>query len=191
MITRFCSIIVLLVVGFQMFARGQNQEPNADFGTAGSVPVPARSGIAGLDAEPGGQANEEPPQIPALLGGQGTSLALTTEMERSNYLTFGMNVSTGYDDNALLTPSGQVGNTTFSVFPNIDMARSTSRMRWSFGYGTGLTVNQRLSNNNQGSHNLSFDSVFRLSPHVNLRATENFSLIAGNFGASVVWESGE
>jgi hypothetical protein len=105
-------------------------------------------------------------------------------MERSNYLRGGLNVGAAYDDNAFLGSDGQVGSTTFSVFPNIAIDQSTSRMRWSLGYGAGLTVNQRLSNRNQGSHNLNFDSEFRLSPHVNLRAAEDFSLTTGMFGAS-------
>jgi hypothetical protein len=121
------------------------------------------------------------PPIPAILGGAGNSLAFTSEMERSNYLRGGINVGAAYDDNALLTSTGQVTNTTYSVFPNIAIEQSTSRMRWSLGYSAGLTVNQRLSNRNHGSHDLRFDSTFRLSPHVNLRVAEDFSLIAGVF----------
>ena len=179
--------VVLVLVGLQMLAAGQNQpsqEPAPDSTTTRSAPAPALTGIVGIDTEPAGQTSEELPQIPGLLGGQGTSLSLPGEMERSNYLNIGVNVSAGYDDNALLTPSQQVGNTTFSVYPNIGIAQSTPRTRWSLAYGAGLTVNQRLSNNNQGSHYLTFDSVFRLSPHVSLRAAENFSLVAGIFGAS-------
>jgi hypothetical protein len=54
-------------------------------------------------------------------------------------------------------------------------------MRWKLGYAAGLTVNQRLSNRNQGSHDLSLDSQFRLSQHVNLRVAEEFSLTTGFF----------
>jgi hypothetical protein len=57
-------------------------------------------------------------------------------------------------------------------------------MLWSLGYFGGLTVNERLSNRNQGSHDLSFDSEFRLSPHVNFRAAENFFVTSGLFGTN-------
>jgi hypothetical protein len=67
-------------------------------------------------------------------------------------------------------------------------------MRWSLGYAGGLTINQSLPNQNQDSQNLTFDSQFRLSPHVNLRVAENFSLTTGFFdagnGAEVVAGSG-
>jgi hypothetical protein len=157
-----------------------NVQPNTSI--ARSAPAPALSGLADMNAVT--DETEDIPRIPALLGGPGTSLAFRTEMERSNYLRAGMNVGAAYDDNALLGSGAQVGNTTFSVFPNVAIDQSTSRMRWSLGYGGGLTVNQRLSNRNQGSHNLNFDSEFRLSPHVNLRAAENFSATSGMFAAS-------
>ena len=48
-------------------------------------------------------------------------------------------------------------------------------MHWTLGYAGGLTVNQK-SRPEPGSHNLNFDSQFRLSPHVNLRVAENFSM---------------
>ena len=54
-------------------------------------------------------------------------------------------------------------------------------MRWTLGYAGGLTVNQKFTNQNQGSHNLNFDSQYRLSPHLNLRVAETFSLTTGFF----------
>jgi hypothetical protein len=181
-------MLVLILIGLQTLALGQNPATqSSDHGSgsaARSVPAGAVSGIAGVDPQSEDQRGEDLPQIPSLLGGRGSSLALRSEMERSNYLRGGVNVGAGYDDNALLAPGGEVGNTTFSVFPNIAIQQSTSRMRWSLGYGAGLTVNQRLSNRNQGSHDLNFDSEFRLSPHVSLRAAEDFSLTAGIFGAA-------
>ena len=134
------------------------------------------------------------PQIPAFLGGKGISLAFLSELERSNYLRGGVNVSAAYNDNPLLASSGLVGNTSVSIFPNISIDQSSSRMRWTLGYAGGLTVNQRFTNQNQGSHNLNFESDYRLSPHVNLRIAENFSMTTGFFdtgnGTDVVAGSG-
>jgi hypothetical protein len=186
------GIVVMLafVLGMETFAQGQDtpgqdtptqQTPDQGSGTMRNVPAAPVSGIVGL-GEDASETASDLPTIPAMLGGKGTSLALPSELERSNYLRGGVNFSAGYNDNALLLPSEQIGNTTFSVFPNIAIAQSTSRMRWSLGYAGGLTVNQRLSNQDSGSHNLMFDSLFRLSPHVNLHASENFSLVSGLFG---------
>jgi hypothetical protein len=102
-------------------------------------------------------------------------------MARSNYLRLGLNVGAAYEDNPLLLSSGAVGNTSGSVFPNVSIEQTTSRARWSAGYAGGLTVNQRLTSRNQGSHNLNFDSQFRMSPHVNLRVAETFSVTTGVF----------
>jgi hypothetical protein len=184
---RRCSILVLVLIGLPILAVGQNppaQNTGDGSNAPRSVPVGALSGIVGVDTQSGDESSEDLPQIPAMLGGRGSSLAFRSEMERSNYLRGGINVGAGYDDNAFLGSGGKVGSTSFSVFPSIAIDQSTSRMRWSLGYRGGLTVNQRLSNQNQGSHNLNFDSEFRLSPHVNLRAAENFSLTAGMFGAN-------
>ncbi len=98
-----------------------------------------------------------------------------------------------YDSNPLLLSSGE-SNTSESIFPNIKIEESSPRMRWTLGYAGGLTVNQKITNQDQGSHNLNFDSQYRLSPHVNLRVAENFSMTTGFFdagnGAEVVAGSG-
>ena len=69
-----------------------------------------------------------------------------------------------YDDNPLLLSSGVASNTSETIFPNIRIEESTSRIRWSLGYAGGLTVNQKITNQNQGSQNLIFDSQYRREP---------------------------
>jgi hypothetical protein len=90
-------------------------------------------------------------------------------------------VGASYDDNPLLVATGARSNTGYSVFPNLTMEQSWPRMRWSLAYAGGLTVNQDLTSRNQGSHDLNFDSQFRLSPHVNLRIAEDFAVTTGFF----------
>jgi hypothetical protein len=146
------------------------------------APATALSGLAGIQTDVGVEDTfDDLPQIPALLGGKRMTLAFLTEMARSNYLRLGLNVGAAYEDNPLLLSSGAVGNTSGSVFPNVSIEQTTSRARWSAGYAGGLTVNQRLTSRNQGSHNLNFDSQFRMSPHVNLRVAETFSVTTGVF----------
>jgi hypothetical protein len=148
-----------------------------------TAPAAPLSAIAGMELYGGGaeDTNNDLPHIPALLGGRGTTLAFLSEMERSNYVRAGLNVSTTYDDNPLLASSGQVGDASVSIFPSIRIEESTTRMRWTLGYAGGWTVNQKLANENQGSQNLNFDSQYRLTPHVNLRVAETFSLTTGLF----------
>ena len=81
----------------------------------------------------------------------------------------------------LLLSGGATSNTSETIFPNVRIDESSSRIRWDLAYAGGLTINQKLTAQNQGSHNLTFDSQYRLSPHVNLRIAENFSLTTGFF----------
>ena len=181
-----------MVAGLQVLSAGQNpppqnppaQSPGDDDASARTAPAAALSAIAGMQTEGGTEdTSSDLPQIPGLLGGIGISPAFLSEMERSNYLRGGVNVGAAYDDNPLLLSIGQSSNTSESIFPNIKIDQRSSRMRWTLGYAGGLTVNQRFTNQNQGSHNLNFDSQYRLSPHVNLRVAEDFSLTTGFFDA--------
>jgi hypothetical protein len=152
---------------------------------AKSVPVAPVTGVTAWN--PGETAEDtslDLPQLPTLLGGRETSLAFTSELERSNYLRGGVNVGAAYDDNALLAPSAPLSNTSFSVFPNLDLELTRPRMRWDLGYAGGLTVNEELASRDQGSQDVSLDSLFRLTPHVSLRLAEHFSLTTGVFDAA-------
>jgi len=159
---------------------------SADSGVVRTAPAAALQGIAGMAGEgaEGEDLSLELPRIPSLLGGRGTSLAFPAEMERSNFLRGSVNVGAAYDDNPLLL-SHPESTTSESVFPNIAIEESTSRTRWTLGYAGGLTVNQKFTSEDEGSHNVNFDSLFRLSPHVNLRVAENFSMTTGAFDSGV------
>jgi len=187
---RRCLILGWMVAGLQVLATGQNPPPqnapvqnSGDDGTR-TAPAAALSAIAGMQPEGGTEdASSGLPQIPALLGGAGISSAFISELERSNYLRGGVNVGAVYDSNPLLAQSGAESNTSETIFPNIMIDKTSSRMRWTLGYAGGLTVNQKFTNQNQGSHKLNFDSQYRLSPHVNLRVAESFYLTTGLFDA--------
>ena len=174
-------ILGLVLAGLLMVAEAQNppaQTPDA----SRSTPAPALSGVMGIDPQvPEEDTSSSLPQIPALLGGKGTSLAFQSELGRSNYLRGGLSVGASYDDNPLLVTTGAESNTGYSVFPSMAMEQSWPRIRWMLAYAGGLTVNQNLTNRNQGSHDLNFDSQFRLSPHVNLRVAEDFAVTTGFF----------
>ena len=198
---RRCLILVWMVAALQILSMGQDQpsqnpttQSSSDDGTVRTAPAAALSAICRDGNRRRHETSSDLPQIPAMLGGQGTSAAFLSELERSNYLRGGINVSATYDDNPLLLSSGVVSNTSETIFPSIRIEESSSRMRWTLGYAGGLTVNQKITSENQGSHNLIFDSQYRLSPHVNLRVAENFSMTTGFFdagnGAEVVAGAG-
>ena len=193
-----------MVAALQALSMAQDQPQNPQgstsqaFSNDGSVrtaPAPALSAVAGMQGESGTEdTNSDLPPIPSLLGGPGISTAFQSELQRSNYLRGGINVSALYDDNPLLLSTGVESNTSETIFPSISIDESTPRTRWTLGYAGGLTVNQKITSQNEGSQNLNFNSQFRLSPHVNLRVAEVFSLTTGFFdatdGAEVVSGSG-
>jgi hypothetical protein len=182
-------ILVGMVAGLQIIAAGQSSSPqnmpsqapgNDDTGTR-TAPAGALSALAGMQPEGAEDTSSNLPQIPSFLGGTGISSAFLPELERSNYLRGGVNVGAAYDDNPQLVSDGATSNTSVSIFPNISIEESSSRIRWKLGYAGGLTINQSLTNENQDSQNLNFDSQYRLSPHVNLRVAESFSSTTGFF----------
>jgi hypothetical protein len=201
---RRCWILVWAVATLQVLGMAQDQpqipqssttQNSSDDGSVRTAPAPALSAIAGMQEESGTEdTSGDLPPIPSLLGGPGISTAFQSELQRSNYLRGGINVSATYDDNPLLSSNGGESNTSETIFPSISIDESTPRMHWTLGYAGGLTVNQNITSQNEGSHNLNFSSQFRLSPHVNLRVAENFSMTAGFFdavnGAEVVSGSG-
>src|SRR5713101_4374444 len=179
-----------MAAGLQVLSAGQIPTPQSppaqssggDDANARTAPAAPISGLAAMQVEDSGEdASTDVPPIPAVLGGRGTSSAFLSELKRSNFLRGGVNVGATYDDNPQLTSPSQGSNTSESIFPNISIDESSSRMRWTLGYAGGLTVNQKFTSQNQGSHNLNFDSQFRLSPHVSLRVAENFSVTTGLF----------
>ncbi len=189
-----------VAAGLQVIALGQNPTTTAQpdqapvDNSSRTAPAAPLSGIAGMQGEgDAADTSSELPQIPALLGGTGISSAFVSEMERSNFLRGGINVGSAYDSNAQLSSPAE-SNTSVSIFPNIRLEQSTSRMRYTLGYAGGLTINENLPTQNQQAQNVNFDSQFRLSPHVNLRIAENFSYTTGLFdagsGAGVVTGSG-
>jgi hypothetical protein len=178
-------ILGWMVAGLQLFSAGQNPAPqnpaqDSSADSARTAPAAALSAMAGMQGEDdAADTSSDLPNIPALLGGAGISSAFLPELEKSNYLRGGVNVGAVYDSNPLLLPSGTESNTSESIFPNIRIEESSSRMRWTLGYAGGLTVNQKITTQDEGSHSLNFDSQYRLSPHVNLRVAENFSMTTG------------
>jgi hypothetical protein len=107
------------------------------------------------------------------------SLAFSSELEHSNYLSGGVSVGMTFDDNALNTTSDRMSNFALSVLPFIALEQSRSRLRWKFNYAGGFTFNQRLSARNQGSHDLGFEGEYRLSPHVSLLLRDHFLMTTG------------
>ena len=185
---------VVMIVGWSVFSCAQVQQPapvdDSGSGTEShTAPAPALTGgylvPEGQDEDAnGGSWSTQRPLVPAVVGGYGPSLAIGEEMERSNYIRGGLTVQGAYDDNPYASSgsSNSSSNYSISIFPQIALDQSRSRVRWLLNYAGGFTFNQKLTQQNQTSQNFGFDLQYRLSPHVNARVTEAVSLTTGLFG---------
>jgi len=130
-----------------------------------------------------GQSDEEssvagPAQMPLL---KPNSLALTSELERSNYVRAGVSAGMTFDDNALNTSTDHASNLADSFAGHIALSQTLSRLRWDLSYGGGVIVNQNIPVGTQPAHDLSFSAQYRLSPHVSLVLNDEFSRTTGLF----------
>ena len=129
-------------------------------------------------AEPAMVDDQRAP-VPALLSGDASSLAFTSELERSNYLRGGITVGATYDDNATNTVTNPVGAFSYSVLPNISLDQTRSRMHWTMSYAAGFVANQHVPDRNQASHDFNGSLDLRLSPHVDLHLDDAFVKTTG------------
>jgi len=160
---------------------GQNDTASPDQRVA---PAPALAG--GLLSEGGGSSRDgatHGPVVPAIVGGYGSSLAFTTEMQRSNYIRGGASVQNAFTNNSFLTPTGAGTNDTLSVFPHIALDQSRPRVHWLLSYAGGYSYNSNLRPQNFTSQDLDFDLQYRLSPHTTARVSELVSYTSGVFVA--------
>jgi len=123
---------------------------------------------------------------PLPVNGVQMPFALLSESSRSNFIRGDIQLGSGYDDNALVTPNNHVSNVSFLVLPRIEVRQNRERLSLDFVYSPGLTINQHLSERNQTAQSLDFTMNYRLSPHVGLQLRDNFAmtnnLFSGLFG---------
>jgi len=150
----------------------QNQSPDQ---AAAQNPNEETNAEAGNTAASG----ESRAPVPLPLNIDAGSLEFSQELEHTNYLRGGVNVGATYDDNLLSANGPRIGGYSYSVMPDIAIDLSRPRAVMILDYSGGYEVNQRFSASNSASHNAGADLRFRLSPHVNLRLTDRFSLTTG------------
>ena len=91
-------------------------------------------------------------------------LTFSSDGSRSNFLSGGIQLGSGYNDNALVTPSNHISNVSVLVLPRIEIRQNRERWNLDFAYSPGITINQNLSEQNQFAHSLSFAMNYRLEP---------------------------
>ena len=159
-ILRKVGLGIVLATGVPLWAQGNGASDPA----ASAVPDAASNSATGDDRM----------QVPAPISGAAYPTTYTAE-EKSNYLHGGFIFTTAYSDNVLVGASGQpLSDVSYSVFPNIALDQTTSRLHWVLSYAPGFTFYQRDSGQNQQNQNLSGNFRYRLSPHVTLSLQDSF-----------------
>jgi hypothetical protein len=157
----------------------QSQNPGTDSGQGSSD--------EGLAAASG----ESRAPVPLPLSVDVSTLQYSPEQAQHNFLQGGIELRSAYDDNLLSTSSNHEGGLTYSVMPQISLNLSRPRLFTSLSYSGGYAVNQRFSTYNQTTQAAGADVRYRLTPHVNVRVSDNFIYTSsffdqqqGTFGVS-------
>jgi hypothetical protein len=146
---------------------------------------PVQQAPGGVEDTTGGAATstsgmQGPMLTPAVIGGgEGYTLAYSTETPRTNYLRGGLLFGVAYDDNALSTGGKAAGDVSYSIMPNIALDQSRPRLHWTLTYSPGFILYQRYTAYNQTSQNLGATFSYRLTPHVTFTAQEGFAKTSG------------
>ena len=123
-------------------------------------------------------SNPNTPWLPVLINGE--TVPMLGEIESSNQLSAGLTIASGYDDNTLTQRNRQIGNASFSFLPSVSWHESRSRSLVDLNYSPGFTVNQKLPELNNATHNAGINTQFRLAPNVTWRIHDAF--VASNNG---------
>lgn len=116
--------------------------------------------------------------------GDTQSLALLSE-SKPNVLSGGFSLTGTYDDNALSSPRGGVGNTGMLLSPTISVQQSRSRTFLVFNYFPGFTLNDRLSPRYDVYHDFNSSLQFRLTEHATVRIHDSFLFGTSSFNRFV------
>ncbi len=169
------ALILCLLCGAASSSLGQTDAGPGQHVPAIPSETPAQT-TQPTDASDAGQsATANPPMVtPPIVNGTGSSLAFTSELERSNYLRGGATATAAYQDH-VLTLIGDVGSDwSYTIGPFVALDLTRTRYKLDFTYSPGFTFYQRNSSLDQTSQALAFNLAYRLSPHVTFTAQDSF-----------------
>lgn len=168
-ILRKAGLGIVLMTGVPLWPQA-----NAVPDTTAAPPAADTATAQTTDTTPAPAVVEDRMQTPPPVSGAAYPTTYTSE-QRSNYLRGGLTFTTAYSDNVLGgVTANPVSDVSYSIFPNIALDRTTSRLHWVLTYSPGFTFYQRVSSRNQENQNVSIDFKYRLSPHVTLSLRDSF-----------------
>jgi hypothetical protein len=177
------SLLIVMLSAAIVMGQSQGNTPTTSSGTSLSSAPAAAYGYIPLTDNSVTDANTDlsnpnTPWLPVLINGE--TVSLLGDIERSNQLSLGMTVASGYDDNTLTQSDRQIGNASFSFLPSVAWHEARTRSLFDFNYSPGFTVNQRLPELNNQTQNAGLSSQFRLTQNITWRIHDAF--LASNNG---------
>ncbi len=110
---------------------------------------------------------------PKVADGQTGPLALPSERNHGNLLIGSVSLESVYDNNALSTNAGRLGDFTWNVRPRLVLSQTRRRLRWTLDYSPTLTVDQRLAERDLFAHNLGLDVQYRATRHLDVHLRDS------------------
>lgn len=87
-----------------------------------------------------------------------------------NLLSFGTDISTGYDDNVRQTNANRLGAMRYAISPRLTLDRTDGRFAMQLRYKPTLFIYQRHTAYNEQDHDLDFDATFHATDRLTVRA---------------------
>jgi hypothetical protein len=110
---------------------------------------------------------------PPPVNGDAYPTAVSSEI-RSNYLRGGLVVTTEHTDNVLGgSTANPISDFGYSVYPTLEIDRSSPRLKLTLSYSPGFTLYQHTSSRNQTDQYVFFNTLYRLSPHITATVRDN------------------
>jgi hypothetical protein len=99
---------------------------------------------------------------------------------RQNFLWFGTDFTTSYDDNIWGTGSKRIADVGYLIAPEIALSRKGTQFGLTLDYRPSLLYYQHQSNYNQQNQNLDFDADYRVGERVTFRLRTGFAHYSGS-----------
>ena len=102
-----------------------------------------------------------PTTAPKVADGQTGPLTLRSERNSGNLLIVGVSLESLYDNDALSTTAGRLGDLAWNIRPRLALSQSRRRLRWTLDYSPTLAFNHRLAERDLFTHTFGLDAQYR------------------------------
>lgn len=128
--------------------------------------------------------------VPVLASGQLPSVTPQGEAQPNNMLAGSIVVGGQYDDNALPNVSPRQWDIDYSIFPQISLQETRSRVVWGISYSPGVQFSQNLLYRNYFAQKLGGTLAWRVTPHGTFSAQQYYMVTTNPFNGFTTTQPG-